>query len=125
MCTVVDSIFEPNPVDDADGALIGNCGIRLEKPGGLAADIGYEIAPGYWGNGYATEAARAMLAFGMESLKLHRVWASCVADNLGSARVLLKLGMRLEARLREAEFYKDRYWDSLIFAILEEEWQAR
>ena len=87
--------------------------------------MGYEIAPEHWGQGYATEAARAILAFGLRELRLHRVWASCVADNLGSARVLTRLGMRLEGRLREAEFYKGRYWDTLIFAILKDEWQGR
>ena len=105
--------------------LIGNCGIRLEKPGDLQADMGYELDPRHWGHGYATEAASAVLAFGFGSLKLHRVWASCVADNLGSVRVLAKLGLRLEGRLREAAFYKDRYWDTLIFGILEREWRAR
>ena len=107
------------------GELIGNCGIRLEKPGDLQADMGYELDPRHWGHGYATEAASAVLAFGFSSLKLHRVWASCVADNLGSVRVLAKLGLRLEGRLREAAFYKDRYWDTLIFGILEREWRAR
>jgi ribosomal-protein-alanine N-acetyltransferase len=109
----------------SSGELIGNCGIRREKPGDHQADIGYELDPRFWGQGYASEAARAVLAFGFTRLKLHRVWAHCVADNLGSARVLAKLGLRREGRLRDAEFYKGRYWDTLIFAILEEEWRAR
>ena len=84
----------------------------------------YELDPRFWGRGYATEAARAVLAFGMTRLKPHRVWAHCVADNLGSIRVLAKLGLRQEARLREAEYYKARYWDTLIYAILEDEWRT-
>lgn len=105
------------------GELIGNCGIRRDKPGDPQADIGYEFDPRYWGQGYATEAASAVLAFGFRQLKVHRVWAHCVADNLGSARVLTKLGMRQEGRLREVEYFKDRYWDTLIFGILEQEWR--
>jgi len=107
----------------SSGELIGNCGIRREAPGDHQAEIGFELDPRFWGQGYATEAAREVLAFGFNHLELHRVWAHSVADNLGSARVLSKLGMRQEAQLREAEYYKDRYWDTLIFAILEPEWR--
>jgi RimJ/RimL family protein N-acetyltransferase len=105
----------------SSGDLIGNCGIRMNKPQAVEADIGYEISPDYWGQDYATEAARAILAFGFTTLKVHRVWAQCNAENLASARVLEKLGMRLEGRLREVEFYKGRWWDTLIYAILDRE----
>jgi len=108
----------------ATGELIGNCGIRQESAGSYEADMGYELAPQHWGQGYATEAARAVLGFGFVELRPHRVWADCVADNAGSIRVLEKLGMRLEGRLREKEYYKGRWWDKLIFAILEHEWRA-
>jgi ribosomal-protein-alanine N-acetyltransferase len=65
-----------------------------------------------------------MLHFGFTELDLHRIWAWCIADNIGSIRVLEKLGMRLEGRLREKERFKGRWWDKLIFAILDFEWQA-
>jgi RimJ/RimL family protein N-acetyltransferase len=48
-----------------------------------------------------------------------------VADNLASVRVLEKLGLRQEGRLREKAYYKGRWWDELVFAILEDEWRAR
>jgi RimJ/RimL family protein N-acetyltransferase len=108
----------------SSGELIGNCGIRTKFEGAFEGDIGYELSPDHWGQGYATEAARAMVAFGFTELKLHRVWSWCVADNTGSARVLQKLGMRLEGHLRENEFYKGRWWDTLMFGILEDEWRA-
>ena len=108
----------------AAGTLIGNCGIRLAAPGVRVGDIGYELAPEQWGHGYATEAARAILAFGFGALGLHRVWASCVADNTASAHVLTKLGLRREAHLREIDYYKGRWWDEQIYAILEDEWRA-
>jgi RimJ/RimL family protein N-acetyltransferase len=78
----------------------------------------------YWGNGYATEAASAMVAYGFDELKVHRVSASLVADNAASARVLEKLGMREEGRFREATQFKGRTWDALHYAILEPEWRA-
>jgi RimJ/RimL family protein N-acetyltransferase len=109
----------------AKGRLIGNCGIRLNAPETRAADIGYELDPRYWGHGYATEAARAIVAFGFEQLGLHRVWSWCIADNVGSARVLEKLGMRREGRLRDHEWFKGRWWDTLLYAILEDEWRSQ
>ncbi len=104
--------------------VIGNCGIRMAAPGAREANMGYELASEQWGKGYATEAARAIVAFGFTDLGLHRIAAECVADNTASARVLARLGMSLEGRLREKQWYRERWWDTLLFAILEQEWRA-
>lgn len=109
----------------SDNRLIGNCGIRMESAGALEADMGYELAPEHWGRGYATEAARVMLNFGFTELSVHRIWSWCIAENVASARVLKKLGMRLEGRLRENKHFKGRWWDTLLFAILDHEWRAQ
>ena len=109
----------------SNNQLVGNCGIRMESADAHEADIGFELALQYWGHGYATEAARAMLHFGFTELGLHRIWARCIADNVGSIRVLEKLGMQLEGRLREKEHFKGQWWDRLIFAILDFEQQTR
>ena len=108
----------------ATGQLIGNCGIRMRSPDAHEADLGYELDPQHWGQGYATEAARAIVELGFERFGLHRIRSWCVADNVGSARVLEKLGMRPEGRLRENEYFKGRWWDTLLHAILEGEWRA-
>lgn len=110
-------------VSKADGRMIGNCGIRVNDPELGEANIGYEFNPRAWSNGYATEAAAAIVRFGFEELRLRRVWAECVADNTGSARVLEKLGMRRVAHFRAHRHYKDRWWDTLIYAILDHEWR--
>jgi RimJ/RimL family protein N-acetyltransferase len=104
--------------------LIGNCGLRLPGPEAHQAELGYELSPLYWGQGYATEAARAMVAFGFTHLNLHRIWASCVAENERSARVLERVGLRCEGRLREDQWMKGRWWDTLLYGILEHEWRA-
>ena len=96
----------------------------MDAPNAFQADIGYELDPKHWNHGYATEAAHAMVDFGFSHFGLHRVWSWCVADNVGSAHVLEKLGMRLEGRLRENEYYKGRWWDTLMYAILADEWKA-
>src|SRR5512139_3359115 len=105
--------FQLAVVLQASGQLIGNCGIRQASAGAHEADIGYELAPDHWGRGYATEAARAIVQFGFAELKVHRIWAWCIADNIASARVLEKLGFTLEGRLREKEYFKGRWWDTL------------
>lgn len=105
-----------------DGRLIGNCGLRLAEAGAKVGDLGYEIAPIYWGQGYATEAATEMLRFGFGELGLHRIWSHTVGENVASQRVLEKLGMRYEGRLRETQRYKGRWWDTVVHGILAEEW---
>lgn len=104
--------------------LIGNCGIRMDEVNATEADIGYELDPAHWNQGYATEATHAIVDFGFSKFGLHRVAAWCVADNIGSAHVLEKLGMRFEGRLREKDYYKGKWWDILMCAILEDEWKA-
>ena len=108
----------------SNNQFIGNCGIRMDKVDAVEASIGYEFDPKYWNHGYATEAAHAIVDLGFNNFGLHRVWSWCIADNTGSAHVLEKLGMRLEGRLREKEFYKGRWWDTLMYGILAEEWEA-
>ena len=106
---------------ERDGRLIGNCGIRVVDPQHREAEIGYELDPNFWGNGYATEAAQAMLDFGFRVLKLHRVSSWCIAENVASAHVLKKLGLKCEGRVREQRWFKNRWWDALLFGILEQE----
>jgi RimJ/RimL family protein N-acetyltransferase len=96
----------------------------MDKADDIEANIGYEFDPTYWNHGYATEAAHAIVDFGFQHFGVHRIWADCVADNTGSAHVLEKLGMKLEGRLREKEYFKGRYWDALIYAVLEAEWNT-
>ncbi len=94
----------------------------MDKAGATEADIGYELAGAQWGQGYATEAARALVHFGFTRLRVHRIWAACVAENSASAHVMEKLGMQLEGRQREKEYFKGRWWDTLVYSILEQEW---
>ncbi len=107
-----------------DGRLIGNCGLRKENPESQVADIGYELSPDYWGKGYASEAIARLVAFGFERLGLRRVWARTTSDNQSSRRVLEKLGMRLEGRMRSHERVDGRWVDRLIYGILADEWFA-
>ncbi len=105
----------------ADDRLIGRCGLGLDEDRAQAM-LWYTLHPSAWGRGYATEAARAMVAFGFRDLRLHRIWADCDPANAASWRVLEKLGMRREGHLRENAFVKGAWADSLIYAVLAREW---
>ena len=107
-----------------EGKLIGNCGIRIDEPGGDVANIGYEIDPEYWGHGYATEAASTMVNFGFLRLKMRRIWAECLAENQASARVLEKTGMKLSVFKPKQAFIKGGWYDQLVYAIDYQEWSG-
>ena len=86
-----------------NGKLIGVCGIYL-KDNLRQGVLGWVLHMKYWKQGYMPEAANALLSFGFEKLKLHRIYATCDADNYGSYRVMEKCDMR-----REAHFIKNRF----------------
>ena len=88
-------------------------------------EIGYSVHPAHAGRGYATEATRPLLRVAFEGLGLHRVMGRLEARNAASARVLEKLGLRLEAHLVENEWVKDEWQSELVYAILDREWQER
>ena len=86
--------------------------------------MGYVLNKGYWEKGIATEAARAFVRFGFETLNLHRIFTTCCPENEASERVLQKCGMRLEGRLRE-NLLRGEWRDSLVYAIIDHEWTER
>lgn len=106
------------------GELVGNVGVRRETAGEPLADMGFELSPEHWGRGYATEAARAMVDWGFGEWGLQRIHAHCVSENAASARVLERVGMRMEARLRDHQWFKDRFWDISLYGLLRAEWEA-
>jgi RimJ/RimL family protein N-acetyltransferase len=85
-----------------DGAPIGICGL-LKRDALDDVDVGFAFLPRYWSKGYATESARAVVAYGKDVLGLPRIVAVTRADNDGSIRVLRKLGMRFEKTVRLTE----------------------
>jgi ribosomal-protein-alanine N-acetyltransferase len=84
------------PQDEA--TVIGFCGLRFfDNPPEI--EIMYGVTPTYWGKGLATEAARAVLRYGFEELRLPKIWGGADAPNVASLRVLEKLGMTYEKTL--------------------------
>lgn len=111
-------------VSQATGRLLGGCNLfPTNKPHGEAM-IGYTLHRDFWRQGYTTEAATALLSFGFGTLNLHRIVSHCDRDNVGSWRVMEKLGMRREGHERESVWFKGRWHDWLRYAILRDEWHG-
>jgi ribosomal-protein-alanine N-acetyltransferase len=84
-----------------DGRLIGWCGLQmLEKT--PEVEVAYLLAKAYWNQGLATEAARASIEYGLDELRLDRIVAIARPENIGSYRVMEKVGMKYE---KDAHFY--------------------
>jgi ribosomal-protein-alanine N-acetyltransferase len=109
----------------AQGRVIGAIRLAVIDRTHRSGDLGYSFNRDDWRQGYATEAATAMIDAGFRILGLHRIWAECDVENLGSWGVMRKLGMRREAHLRQAKHVKGHWRDSYVYAVLDDEWQAR
>jgi RimJ/RimL family protein N-acetyltransferase len=110
-------------VRQSDKKLIGECSINITNAGDKEAMLGYLLNRKEWNQGYITEVARKVIAFGFEQLGLHRIIASCDPANTGSYRVMEKNGMQREGYLREEKMFKGVWRDFLLYSILEKEWQ--
>lgn len=105
-----------------DEQLVGAVGLIIDTDH-ERAELGYWIGRPYWGNGYATEAARALVNWGFETLQLHRIHASHFPRNPASGRVLEKLGMRAEGTLRQHVSKWDEFLDLSVYGLLRSEHQ--
>jgi RimJ/RimL family protein N-acetyltransferase len=108
----------------ASGEVLGDVGLCWRSAEHLQAEVGYTFMRAFRGQGYATEAARAMVRVAFEDLGAHRVCGRLDARNGASARVLERLGMRREGHLVENERVKGEWTDELIYAVLDHEWRA-
>ncbi|WP_077296961.1 GNAT family N-acetyltransferase [Virgibacillus pantothenticus] len=88
-------------------------------------EIGWVFHPEYYNQGYASEAALAILKYGFEELELHRIVATCQPENVPSFRVMEKIGMRREGHFKKCIPHGDEWWDEYSYAVLKEEWNNR
>ncbi|HEY0415913.1 MAG TPA: GNAT family N-acetyltransferase [Gaiellaceae bacterium] len=103
------------------GALVGDLSLHWVSVEHRTAEVGFLFAPAHQGRGYATEAARAVVDWAFAA-GFHRVIGRAEARNVASARVLAKLGMRLEAHFVENEWVKGEWQSELVYAVLDREW---
>ncbi|MGM9647916.1 MAG: GNAT family N-acetyltransferase [Eubacteriales bacterium] len=109
-------------VEKSSGRMIGTCGFtRLAEKHHLG-EVGYVLNPSYHGRGYATEAVQAIIAFGFETLELHRIEGRYMIENTPSRRVMERCGLSFEGVSRESMLVKGRYRDIGICALLRDEY---
>jgi [ribosomal protein S5]-alanine N-acetyltransferase len=109
---------------NGDDRLIGTCGTIAWDRDNRHIDIGYHVLPSQWGNGYATEATRAVVRWCFEHMDIHRIQADCTDGNIGSERVLLKCGFKIEGLWRESCWEHGRFVDIKQFGLLRREFSA-
>jgi len=107
-----------------NGRLIGGCEISIDR-----GHLGWILHRDYWKQGYGTELGRELLQFGFEELGIRRISATCDAENVGSFRVMEKIGMRREGLLFDARpenrLSHREHGDELVYDILKDEWHIR
>lgn len=103
-----------------DNILIGSCGFSWNQQG-HSAEIGYELASAFWRQNIMTEALRAILKFGFDTVSLQSVIAEIMLDNIASRRLLKKLGFQSQGVLNQHRFWKDQHHDLEQFILTKTE----
>ena len=99
--------------------VVGLIGLHTWQHHHRRAELGYDMAVPYWGQGIASEAARAVIGYGFTTMKLHRIQAHTIADNHRSVRLLERLGFRREGTLRQYSLEDDlTFHDSAVYCLL-------
>lgn len=105
-----------------EGRLIGGAGFVAWQPEHGRAEVGYGLHRAYWDQGLATEVLREITRFAFAVMQLNRLVALCEPENVASARVMEKVGMRFEGTLRQYVFTKGAFRDLELRALLRAEW---
>lgn len=107
----------------SDQVLVGSIGLYVAPAQGTA-ELGYWVGEEFWAQGFASEAAHAVVAYGFETLNLHRIFARAHSDNPGSCRVLERIGMTLEGTQRGHSVRLGVRHDLCLYGLLATEWRA-
>lgn len=101
--------------------IIGTIGFHAWSPNHKRAEIGYEIHPDHWRNGYALEALSKILSYGFDDMSLTRIGAIVFVDNVASSKLLTKVGFQKEGVLRDYMYQNNKAHDTFIYSILKNE----
>jgi ribosomal-protein-alanine N-acetyltransferase len=102
---------------------IGTVGLNGLQLPNKRAEIGYEIHPAYWRNGYTTEAINGILRWSFEKLDLNRIGAVVFPENEASLNLLHKVGFTKEGLLRSYIHQNNQFHDTFILSLLKSEWE--
>ncbi len=109
----------------AKGVLIGDCYFKINELDDRQAEIGFSLSRVYQGQGFATEAVSRFLNYAFLIFNLHRIIAITDCENTASVALLERLGMRREGHFLKNVWFKRKWGDEYLYAILEEEWQSK
>jgi len=112
-------------VTRADGALAGDCAVRVAAEPPATAEVGVTFARAYQGRGLAAEALAAVVGELFARHAIHRVLAQADERNVAVHRLLDRLGFRCEARFVEADWFKGAWSTLRVYAVLAREWPPR
>lgn len=104
------------------GLLVGDCAVKIAADDERQAEIGYTLSRDYQGRGIASEAVSRVLDYAFVSLGLHRVIAITDCENAPSVALLERLGLRREGHFHQNVWFKGKWGDEYLYAILHEEW---
>ncbi|MDF2948078.1 MAG: ribosomal-protein-alanine acetyltransferase [Sedimentibacter sp.] len=103
--------------------IIGFINLHNVDMDNFSAETTYILSPNYWNRGIMTEAVRAVLGFGFETIGLNRISADFYSGNDYSRKVMLKNNMVYEGTFREKYFKSGRFYDSIQYAVLKKDWK--
>jgi RimJ/RimL family protein N-acetyltransferase len=110
-------VFEVAVEENQSGLVVGSVRLSVRHWLNRRADVGYVLRHDRWGRGYGTEATGLLMGFGFD-FGMHRIEAMCHPDNHGSVRVMEKVGMQYEGRLRDVHRVGGEWCDALLYAKL-------
>ncbi len=105
--------------------LIGDCYFTINELDSRQAEIGFTLSRAYQGHGFATEAISCFLNYAFLSFNLHRIIAITDCENAASVALLERLGMRREGHFLQNVWFKGKWGDEYLYAILKDEWQRK
>lgn len=106
-----------------DGDLVGTCGYTGWYPA-MRGQIGYDLGRACWGQGLMSEAMQAVLCYGFEEVGLNRIEGLVNPGNERSIHLLNRLGFHREGLLREYGYWKGKFWDQIMYAMLRQDWKG-
>jgi len=100
---------------------IGTCGFHRWDKQNRIAEIGYDLSPEYWKNGYMHEALKTIIKYGFENMQLNRIEAFIYTENTSSLNLLYKLGFQKEGLIRDKHLFRGEFYDHYCLSLLKKD----
>jgi [ribosomal protein S5]-alanine N-acetyltransferase len=111
-------------ISKESNTLIGCMSLNIDKSH-VRGELAYWVGKPFWGNGYATEAAKQLIDFGFEDLLLNKIWAAAMTRNPASSNVMKKAGMRFEGEFKRHILKWDKFEDLVFYGLTRIEYEDR